>query len=215
MLITLLPPSSGTAILSGFDIQENPRQVRQHIGYVPQSISVDGALTAYENLKLMARLYGVKSKRYRTAIHDALAFMDLEPVAHSLVRQLSGGMVRRLEIAQAMMHQPDILFLDEPTIGLDPAARHAVWDRLHELKMRHGTAILLTTHDMDEADHLCERIGILHHGSLVALGSPAELKAALGPQATLDEALLHTTGTSFHAAEEPARSSLHTYGAGP
>lgn len=197
MLITLLPPSSGTALISGFDIRKNPRQVRQHIGYVPQSVSVDGALTASENLKLAAKLYGVGARRYKAAIHEALAFMGLESAAHSLVRTLSGGTVRRLEIAQAMLHQPDILFLDEPTIGLDPAARHAVWDRLRDLKTRYGTSILLTTHDMDEADHLCDRIGILHQGRLVALGSPAELKAVLGPEATLDEAFLHYTGTAF------------------
>lgn len=214
MLITLLPPSSGTALISGFDIREHPREVRQHIGYVPQSVSVDGALTSAENLKLAAKLYGVEARRCKASIHEALEFMGLESAADTLVRNLSGGTVRRLEIAQAMLHQPDILFLDEPTIGLDPAARHAVWDRLRDLKTRYGTSILLTTHDMDEADHLCDRIGILHQGRLVALGSPAELKAAWGLETTLDEAFLHYTGTAFKSAGPAARAPLPREGVG-
>ena len=186
MLTTLLPPTSGSATVAGFDIVAKSRAVRSRIGYVPQMLSADGALTGRENLRLSVALYGMGSVEARDRMADALAFMGLEEFGDKLVKTYSGGMVRRLELAQAMLHRPAVLFLDEPTIGLDPTARHSVWDRLLELRDRFGMTILLTTHDMDEADTLCSELAILHRGIVAVTGRPDELKASLGPDATLD-----------------------------
>jgi ABC-2 type transport system ATP-binding protein len=195
MLTTLLPPTSGTAVVSGFDVVTRPREVRRHIGYVPQLVSADGALTARENLELSAKLYGLKRAERLERIPHAIEFMGLQDFADSLVRTYSGGMIRRLEIAQAMLHRPQVLFLDEPTVGLDPRARHAVWDRLRELRAQLGTTVLLTTHQMEEADVLCDRIAIMHRGRVVVAGVPAELKAKAGEGATMDDVfVLHTGG---------------------
>lgn len=144
MLTTLLPPTSGTARVGGFDIVGAPAEVRRHIGYVPQLLSADGALTGHENLRLSAKLYGLPRSERSARIADALAFMELAAFAHKLVRTYSGGMVRRLELAQAMLHRPGILFLDEPTIGLDPMARHSVWNRLRDLRRAYGMTVVIT-----------------------------------------------------------------------
>jgi ABC-2 type transport system ATP-binding protein len=197
MLTTLLPPSSGRATVAGFDVVARSRAVRSHIGYVPQMLSADGALTGRENLRLSAALYGMDVAEARGRIADALAFMGLDAFGDKLVKTYSGGMIRRLELAQAMLHQPAVLFLDEPTIGLDPTARHSVWDRLLELRDRSGMTILLTTHDMEEADALCGELAILHQGVVAGSGKPSELKAALGPEATLDEVFAHYSGGSI------------------
>jgi len=198
MLITLLPPTSGTARVAGLDVVREASAVRQRIGYVPQLLSADGGLTGRENLDLSAGLYHLPGDR-RARIAEALRFMDLEPVANRLVRTYSGGMIRRLELAQAMLHEPEVLFLDEPTVGLDPTGRDAVWDRVRELRARRGTTILLTTHHMDEADALCERVAIMHRGKIAAIGTPAELKARVGPGATLDDVFRHATGSAIDA----------------
>ena len=198
MLITLLPPTSGTARVAGLDVVREASAVRQRIGYVPQLLSADGGLTGRENLDLSAGLYHLPGDR-RARIAEALRFMDLEPVANRLVRTYSGGMIRRLELAQAMLHEPEVLFLDEPTVGLDPTGRDAVWDRVRELRARRGTTILLTTHHMDEADALCERVAIMHRGRNAAIGTPAELKARVGPGATLDDVFRHATGSAIDA----------------
>jgi ABC-2 type transport system ATP-binding protein len=200
MLITLLPPTSGTATVAGHDIIHEPRQVRRSIGYVPQLLSSDGALSARENLDISGRLYHIPRAERRERIDDALQFMGLAEVADNLVRTFSGGMVRRLEIAQAMLHGPPALFLDEPTVGLDPTARHAVWGHIRKLREREGTTILLTTHYMDEAAALCERVGIMHLGKLVALGTPESLAAEVGPGASLDDVFTHFTGSDLDAA---------------
>jgi ABC-2 type transport system ATP-binding protein len=194
MLITLLAPTAGTARVAGFDVVAQPAEVRRRIGYVPQMLSADGGLTGYENLRLSAKLYGLARGERKRAIAEALDFMGLAEVADRLVRHYSGGMIRRLEIAQSMLHRPAVLFLDEPTVGLDPVARQAVLDKLRELKDQLDTTILLTTHAMDEADELCEQVAFLHQGRLAATGSPAELKAALGPGSTLDDVFIHFTG---------------------
>jgi len=194
MLTTLLPPTSGSARVVGFDVVRDARQVRRRIGYVPQMLSADSGLTGRENLMLSAKLYDVpRAERARRA-DDALAFMGLTEVGARLVKTYSGGMIRRLEIAQALLHRPLVVFLDEPTVGLDPVARHAVWDKLRELRSQLGMTVLLTTHDMDEAEALCERLAIMHAGRIVALGTPAELQAAVGPEATLDDVFVHFTG---------------------
>jgi ABC-2 type transport system ATP-binding protein len=194
MLTTLIPPSAGAATVAGFDIVTAAADVRRHIGYVPQMLSADGALTAYENLLLSARLYGVPSATRRERIGEALDFMKLGDVAHRLVRTYSGGMIRRLELAQAMLHRPKVLFLDEPTIGLDPVARHSVWEKLIEIQRQYGMSILLTTHDMEEAEQLCAQIAILHAGRMAARGTPAELKQRVAPDATLDQVFAYFSG---------------------
>jgi ABC-2 type transport system ATP-binding protein len=197
MLTTLLEPTSGTARVAGFDIVATPAEVRRRIGYVPQALSADGALTGFENLSLSAKLYGMARAERNERIDEALKFMGLADAAKRLVRTYSGGMIRRLELAQAMLHRPSVLFLDEPTIGLDPVARHTVWDRLHELKERYGITVLITTHDMDEADELCDELAIMHQGKIGVIGQPAQLKAGLGEGATLDDVFAHYSGGSI------------------
>lgn len=194
MLTTMLEPSSGSAQVAGFDVIKNPVQVRRVIGYVSQMLSADGALTGFENLLLFARIYGIPQRERKARIMDALEFMGLTEAGKVLVRHYSGGMIRRLEIAQSMLHRPRVLFLDEPTIGLDPVARHAVWQHLRDLRQRFGTTILMTTHDMEEADHLCEQISIMHRGRVAATGSPESLKSQVGPGADLDAVFVHFAG---------------------
>jgi ABC-2 type transport system ATP-binding protein len=194
ILTTLLDATSGSAAVAGFDVAEQPLEVRRRIGYVPQLLSADGALTAAENLDLSARLYGLHGAQRTERVREALEFAGLAEVAGKLVRTYSGGMIRRLEIAQATLHTPEVLFLDEPTIGLDPVARRAVWDKLLELRQAHGMTILITTHDMEEADVLCDELAILHQGRLALSGKPAELKARLGSEATLDDVFAGVSG---------------------
>jgi ABC-2 type transport system ATP-binding protein len=196
MLTTLLPPSSGTATVAGFDIRREAARVRRVIGYVPQMLSADSNLTGYENLLIFAKLYDVPRRERASRIGDALALMGLKDARDRLVREYSGGMIRRLEIAQSMLHRPPILFLDEPTVGLDPIARNSVWERLGQLRTEFETTVFLTTHEMEEADALCQQIAILHRGALAITGSPAELKASLGKaDATLDDVFVRYAGT--------------------
>ncbi len=200
MLTTLLPPSAGTARVDGRDIVRQPAAVRRIIGYVPQMLSADGTLTGMENLMVFARLYDLPARMRRERVAEALEFMGLADAAHRLVRQYSGGMIRRLEIAQSMLHNPRVLFLDEPTVGLDPAARRAVWGHIEELRGRTGTTIILTTHLMEEADTLCDRVAIMHRGRLVAQGTPKELKSSIdGGRATLDDVFIHYTGSNLES----------------
>jgi ABC-2 type transport system ATP-binding protein len=194
MLTTLLEPSSGRASVAGCDVITSAARVRRKIGYVPQMLSADGALTGRENLMLSAKLYGIGRSERKTRIEEALQFMGLTGAAHALVKTYSGGMIRRLELAQAMLHRPTVLFLDEPTIGLDPVARRAVWERLLDLKHAYGMTMLITTHDMEEADHLCDELAILHQGRIAAVGTLAALKARVGPEATLEEVFAHFSG---------------------
>ncbi|HEX8991109.1 MAG TPA: ATP-binding cassette domain-containing protein, partial [Anaerolineales bacterium] len=198
MLTTLLPPTAGTATVAGFDIVRQPAAVRRVIGYVPQLLSADGALTGYENLLVFAKLYDIRKQEREQLIRQSLELMQLEGAAGKLVNTYSGGMIRRLEIAQSMLHRPPILFLDEPTIGLDPLARASVWGHIQELKSRYETTILLTTHYMEEADSLCSRVAIMHQGVIAAIGTPAELKASLGgPEVTLDDVFAHFAGAEL------------------
>jgi ABC-2 type transport system ATP-binding protein len=196
MLTTLLPPSAGSASIAGLDIVSQAPKVRRIIGYVPQALSADGELTGYENLLVFARLYDIPRAERRRRIAEALSFMDLEESADRLVGTYSGGMIRRLEIAQSTLHRPKVLFLDEPTVGLDPLARHAVWDHLKRLNATFGSTIVVTTHYMEEAEALCGRVGIMHRGTLAAVDSPRALRVALGPNATLDDAFAHFTESS-------------------
>ena len=198
MLTTLLPPTSGHAWVGGYDITRQAGLVRRLIGYVPQLISADGTLTGYENLMVFAKLYDLPRSERAARVADALDFMGLTDSANKLVRDYSGGMIRRLEIAQSMLHRPMLLFLDEPTVGLDPNARHMVWDHLEQLRKNFGTTILLTTHMMEEADSLCNRVAIMHLGKVVAAGTPADLKLTVGGVGvTLDDVFMHYTGNQL------------------
>lgn len=200
MLTTLLPPTSGSARVAGFDITRQAAEVRRVIGYVPQMLSADGTLTGYENLLIFAKLYDLPRAGREERVSEALAFMGLADVADKLVRDYSGGMIRRLEIAQSMLHEPSVLFLDEPTVGLDPVARKAVWERIGQLRNEFGTTILLTTHYMDEADSLCQRVAVMHLGKVAALGTPAELKLSIGGNgATLDDVFVHYAGVDLES----------------
>lgn len=216
MLITLLPPTSGTASVGGYDIRLDSSAVRQCIGYVPQLLSADGELTGYENLLIAAKLYGLTKRERNSRIEELLAFMNLTDHAGKLVSQYSGGMIRRLEIATALVHKPRILFLDEPTIGLDPAARKLLWKTIKEWKKLSETTILITTHDMIEADNLCDVVAFMHLGSILQMDSPAKLKAELGPNATLDDVFLKHAGSSileeggsFNHAKQVRRTVSH------
>lgn len=198
MLTTLLPVSSGKAYLAGYDVTHQPDAVRRVIGYVPQALSADGTLTGYENLLIFSKLYDIPPRRRKQQIAEVLEFMGLEDVAHRLVRTFSGGMIRKLEIAQAILHQPQILFLDEPTVGLDPVARTQVWQLVQQLRVEYGTTIFLTTHFLEEADHLCNRVVIMNQGKEIITGSPSDLKAAIGkPEATLDDVFIHYAGNQL------------------
>jgi ABC-2 type transport system ATP-binding protein len=198
MLTTLLPPTSGDALIDGFSIRKQPEQVRRIVGYVPQMLSADSMLTGYENLFLFARLYDIPYKEAKKRAGEALAFMGLDAFAHQLVRTYSGGMIRRLEIAQSMLHRPKILFLDEPTVGLDPIGVRVVWDHILELKKEYNTTIVLTTHIMEEADKLCSRVALLSRGKLAACGSPTQLKASISiKEPTLEDVFIHYTAESL------------------
>jgi ABC-2 type transport system ATP-binding protein len=202
MIITILPPTAGTATVGGFDLARDPGKIRRLIGYVPQILSADGTLTGRENLMIFAKLYDIPKGERARRIEESLDFMGLMDASDKLVRDYSGGMIRRLEIAQSMLHHPRILFLDEPTIGLDPVGRRAVWDHIQKLRADFGTTIFLTTHYMEEADKLCSRVAIMHLGKLAVIGSPASLKASLGnEEATLDDVFVHYTGGTLDRSE--------------
>jgi ABC-2 type transport system ATP-binding protein len=203
MLTTLLPPTSGTARVAGFDIIHNSSEVRRSIGYVPQMLSADASLTGYENLLIFAKLYDIPHTERESRVRNSLAFMGLSDSSNKLVRDYSGGMIRRLEIAQSMLHHPHILFLDEPTIGLDPIARAAVWQHIEQLRIDYGTTIFMTTHLMEEADSLCNRVAIMHLGRVTAIGTPTDLKATLGGNGiTLDDVFVHYAGDTLEKGGE-------------
>jgi ABC-2 type transport system ATP-binding protein len=195
MLITLLAPTSGRARVVGYDVVRQAGNVRRVIGYVPQMISADGTLTGFENLLVFAKLYDIPRLGREARIREALEFMDLSEAADKLVGHYSGGMIRRLEIAQSMLHRPRILFLDEPTVGLDPIARQAVWQHIEGLRKSDGVTVFLTTHLMDEAEALCTRVAIMHLGELAVMGTVAELKASIGTrEASMTDVFIHYTG---------------------
>jgi ABC-2 type transport system ATP-binding protein len=209
MLITLLPPTEGTAKVAGFDIKRQSSEVRRNIGYVPQLLSADGQLTGYENLLIFARLFDVPRNEVKARALDSLKFMGLEEAANRLVRTYSGGMIRRLEIAQSMLHRPHMLFLDEPTLGLDPVARRTVWEHLTKLRENFNTTIMMTTHYMDEADKLCDRVAIMHLGNVAAIGTPSELKAGIGKEdASLEDVFTHYSGGSLEYPGDYRQTSM-------
>ncbi len=186
MLTTLIPPTSGTAIVGGVDVRANPNGVRKVIGVIPQALTSDLELTARENLLIFAKLYSVPRARREPLIAQLLAAVELSAWADKPVKNLSGGMRRRVEIARGLVHEPRIFFLDEPTTGLDPVSRTSVWEMLRRVKGTHDLTVLITTHYMDEADKLCDRIAIVDHGKLVALDSPLRLKASVPGTNTIE-----------------------------
>ncbi|HEX7662266.1 MAG TPA: ATP-binding cassette domain-containing protein [Pseudonocardiaceae bacterium] len=194
LITTLLPTAPGTIEVFGVDVAHHKIDVRRLIGYVPQSLSADADLTGRENVALFARLFDVRRARRKANVDTALAAVGLSDVANRRAKTYSGGMIRRLELAQALVSSPRLLVLDEPTIGLDPIARASVWERITEVRDTTGMTVLVTTHYMDEADQHCDRIALMHRGRIRANGTPAELKARVGPDATLDDVFRSMTG---------------------
>ncbi len=180
MLATLLPPTSGAATVAGYDVTSQKDAVRRSIGLVFQDPSTDEELSAWENMDFHGRLYGVPKADRNRRIPELLDMVDLGDRAKNRVKTFSGGMKRRLEIARGFLHHPSVLFLDEPTTGLDPQTRRRIWDHIRRINRDEDLTILLTTHSMEEADALCGRVGIMDHGKLIALGTPATLKNDLG-----------------------------------
>ncbi|QOW09573.1 ATP-binding cassette domain-containing protein [Kaistella flava (ex Peng et al. 2021)] len=198
MLTTLLPPTSGDAFINGFSIKTQTNEIRKIIGYVPQMISADGSLTGYENLSLFAKLYDIPRNQRKERIKEAINFMGLADSAYKLVKEYSGGMIRRLEIAQSTLHRPPILFLDEPTTGLDPIGRNTVWEHISALQKQYSTTIVMTTHLMEEADGICNRVALMARGKLSAIGTPEGLKASIGKEgATLEDVFIHYTADNL------------------
>ncbi|WP_172649907.1 ABC transporter ATP-binding protein [Rhodococcus opacus] len=202
LLNTLLPLQDGDVSIFGYDVRTQAMAVRRLLGYVPQQLSIEGALTARENVSWFARLYDVPRPERRRRVDEVLEMVDLADVADRVASSFSGGMVRRLELAQALVNRPSLLVLDEPTVGLDPVARDSVWARVTEMQKQYGMTVLLTTHYMEEAEALCDRVALMHRGELRAVGSPSGLVAELGPDATLDDVFRHFTGDSLTADEK-------------
>ncbi len=180
MLSTIAEPTSGKAKVWGFDVEKESSKVRESIGMVFQDTTLDDRLTGRENLDLHGRLYGLDGRTRKKRIEEVLALVELADRADAIVKTYSGGMMRRLEIARGLMHHPHVLFLDEPTLGLDPQTRNHIWEYIRKLNREESVTIVLTTHYMEEADHLCNRIAIIDHGEIVALDTPEELKNMLG-----------------------------------
>src|ERR1700677_1938226 len=199
---TLLPVQEGSAEVLGFDLRRSTMAIRRRLGYVPQQLSIEAALTGRENVTWFARLFDVPRAERKERVADALEVMGLGDVADRMAGTYSGGMIRRLELAQALVNRPRLLVLDEPTVGLDPVARDGVWERVAELCESTGMTVLLTTHYMEEADLLCDRVALMHLGQIRALGTPDALKAELGPEATLEDVFREHTGNSL--SHEPA-----------
>ncbi len=196
VLTTLLKPTEGSAAVAEHDVGREALLVRSVIGYVPQAISIDGALTARENLEFYGRVTGVPRRERRERIEQAIETMYLDAFLDRLGRTLSGGMLRRLEVATALLNRPQVLFLDEPTVGLDPTARRLVWERLASLREQFGTTLLVTTHMMEEAERQCGRIAIMDMGSIVATGSPEELREEFDAD-TLEDVFTEATGRAL------------------
>ena len=197
MLTTLLKPATGTVTVFGIDVAAHPMRVRRVIGYVPQMLSADANLTGLENVELFARLFDVPRKNRKERVAGALGAMGLTEAAGRLAGTYSGGMIRRLELAQALINAPRLLVLDEPTVGLDPIARGVVWEYIARLREEHHMTVLMTTHYMDEADAYCDRVALMHRGAIRTTGRPGDLRAGLGDGATLDDVFRYYTGDTL------------------
>jgi ABC-2 type transport system ATP-binding protein len=210
LINTLLPVQEGRVRVFGLDVREQAMAVRRRLGYVPQQLSVEGALTGRENVMWFARLFDVPRRERRARTDEVLEMVELTEAADRLAAGYSGGMVRRLELAQALVNRPQLLVLDEPTVGLDPVARDSVWQRVAEMQERYRMTVLLTTHYMEEADTLCDRVALMHRGRLQAVGAPDRLKAELGPQASLEDVFRHHTGGSLDEAGKGGLRSVRS-----
>jgi ABC-2 type transport system ATP-binding protein len=197
LLNTLLPLQDGDIQLFGLDVRRQAMAVRRRLGYVPQQLSIEGALTGREYVAWFARLFDVPRRDRRGRVDEVLEMVDLSDAADRLAATYSGGMVRRLELAQALVNRPALLVLDEPTVGLDPRARDSVWGRVQDMQQQYGMTVLLTTHYMEEADELCDRIALMHRGTVRAAGTPQELKDGLGAGSSLEDVFRHYTGDSL------------------
>ncbi|WP_329044856.1 ATP-binding cassette domain-containing protein [Amycolatopsis sp. NBC_01488] len=206
MITTLLPTAPDHITVFGVDVARRRMAVRRLIGYVPQQLSADGALTGRENVALFARLFDVPRARRDGEVRRALDLVGLTDDADRVAKGYSGGMIRRLELAQALVSSPRLLILDEPTIGLDPVARSAVWERITQIRADTGMTVLVTTHYMDEAEQYCDRVALMHTGRIRALGTPAELETDLGPGSTLDDVFRAVTGDRLETDEGGIRS---------
>jgi ABC-2 type transport system ATP-binding protein len=197
-ITTLLPVPAGAIAVFGLDVRSRKMAVRRLIGYVPQMLSADAGLSGRENVALFARLFDVPRSRRRALVAEAIEAMGLTEAADRPAGTYSGGMVRRLELAQALVSSPRLLILDEPTIGLDPVARTGVWERIAEVRARTGMTVLVTTHYMEEAQEHCDRVALMHRGRIRAQGTPAELVATLdGAGTRLDDVFRAYTGTDL------------------
>jgi len=180
MLITLLKPDEGSAKVAGFDVVKEADKVRKSIGIIFQDMTVDRNLTAYENLYIHGKIYGIKGTFLDSRIKEVLEFVELLDWTNEVLRKFSGGMIRRLEIARGLMHLPNVLFMDEPTLGLDPQTRVHIWSYIEKLREEEKITIFLTTHYMEEAEKLCDRVAVIDHGKIIALGTPNELISSIG-----------------------------------
>lgn len=206
VLTTLAPVQHGELRIFGLDARQQTIDIRSNIGYVPQHLSIETALTGRQNVQWFARLYGVGRAERAERVEQALAAMDLLDVADRMASTYSGGMVRRLEVAQALVNRPSLLILDEPTVGLDPIARDGVWTQVQKMQAEFGMTVLLTTHYMEEADTLCDRVALMHHGALRAIGTPEELKTEVSkvtPDATLEDVFRHYAASDLSAGTPP------------
>jgi ABC-2 type transport system ATP-binding protein len=211
ILATLLKPTSGKATLAGYDVVSHPTQVRQRIGLVFQDQSLDDRLTAEENLQFHARLYDVPRDLFRQRMEQALTMVDLWDRRSSIVRTFSGGMKRRLEIARGLLHYPGVLFLDEPTLGLDPQTRNAIWSHVRRLRDEVGTTVFMTTHYMDEAEN-CDHIAIIDHGKIQAIDTPTALKRTVGGDTIAvggDDALAEQIAAAYKVEVRRVNGTFH------
>jgi ABC-2 type transport system ATP-binding protein len=191
MMTTLLDITDGTAIIEGADVRKDPNTARRSMGVIPQAMTSDGDLTVWENLSIYSKLYGIPAADREKSIDELLELVDLSQWRNAPARNLSGGMRRRLEIARGLVHRPRIFFLDEPTTGLDPVSRVAVWEMITSIKQKRHLTVLITTHYMDEADRLCDRIAIVDHGKLVALDTPRALKSSIPGSSVIEAQFLN------------------------
>ncbi|MFZ0904162.1 MAG: ATP-binding cassette domain-containing protein [Mycobacterium sp.] len=206
MLTTLAPVQHGQLRIFGLDARRQTVDIRSNIGYVPQQLSIEPALTGRQNVEWFARLYGVPRAQRAERVEQALAAMELLDVANRLAGTYSGGMVRRLEVAQALVNRPSLLVLDEPTVGLDPIARDGVWRQVQSMQAQFGMTVLLTTHYMEEADALCDRVALMHRGELRAVGTPSKLKSTVSPAATLEDVFRHYAASDLSQQTEATES---------
>lgn len=210
ILTTLLHPTSGTITLDGHDPVHHPDEVRRSFGIVFQDPSLDDELTAWENMEFHGVLYGMPTKIRRERIEQLLEFVELSERKRSLVKEFSGGMKRRLEIARGLLHHPKVIFLDEPTLGLDPQTRNHMWNYLKELNEKEGTTVFFTTHYMEEADRVAQRIAIIDHGKIVARGTPTEIKKQTNED-NLEDAFIKVTGHAIRDEEASGADRLRAH----